>query len=231
VSAAPLVTATDLDVGRSAPLIRGVELALVPGECWFLLGRNGSGKSTLIATLLGLLPPLRGGFSMADAVSNRSGLGFVPQETGVGHSLPITAAEYVWMGLGETRRAQASARVQAALASMGVADLAHRDVSSLSFGQRRRVMVARALVRMPVLLVLDEPAASLDPDGSHRLAADLESLRRERGLCILHASHDLGLARAFATHIALVHDGVLTTQPAAAAFAGTLLRETLGGGR
>lgn len=230
MSAAPLVVATGLEVGRSSPLIRGVELALYPGECWFLLGRNGSGKSTLIATLLGLLPPLRGSFSMAQAVGNRSGLGFVPQESGVGHSLPITAAEYVWLGLGGTQHGQAAATVQAALAGMGVADLAHRDVRSLSLGQRRRVMVARALARMPVLLVLDEPAASLDPEGSHRLAADLEALRHERDLCILHASHDLALARAFATHIALVHDGVLIAQPAPAAFAGTLLRETLGGG-
>jgi ABC-type Mn2+/Zn2+ transport system ATPase subunit len=93
------------------------------------------------------------------------------------------------------------------------APVAAADVRRLSLGQRRRVMVARALARTPRLLVLDEPCASLDPEAALRLVADLERLRRTDGLAIVHVTHELGLARATATHVAEVADGRVTTGP------------------
>jgi len=227
---AALVDARAVAVGRGAPLLRAVSFELRPGECWFLLGRNGSGKSTLIHALLGLLPPLAGEIRRAAAIADRSGLGYVPQEQRFPASLPLTVREFVDLGLADRPlpRAERRARTAAALAAMHVADLAARNSSELSFGQRRRVLAARALARRPALLVLDEPTAGLDPFSSGQLARDLERQRAGAGLCMLHASHDLELARAFATHVALVADGGVRTGAAAAMFADPATGRVLG---
>ena len=95
---------------------------------------------------------------------------------------------------------------------------------TLSVGQRRRVMVARALARAPLLCVFDEPAANLDAVSASRLASDLASYRRERGWCLVQVAHDVALARRHATHIALVHGGRVATGAAAAMLDGEQLR-------
>ena len=94
-----LLRAVGLDVGRRTPVLRAVEWELREGQCWFLLGPNGAGKSTLLATLLGLLPPLRGTVQLSDVVRARRALGFVPQQDGSALTLPITAREFVALGL------------------------------------------------------------------------------------------------------------------------------------
>jgi ABC-type Mn2+/Zn2+ transport system ATPase subunit len=229
-AAAPLVAASGLAVGRGTPLLRAVALQLLPGQGWFLLGRNGAGKSTLIATLLGLLPPLAGSIHLAPAIADRSGVGYVPQEQRFPASLPMTVLEFVDLGLPPhlLSRRERRARADAALVAMHVADLRRRNAGELSLGQRRRVLVARALARRPQLLVLDEPTANLDPFGAGQLAADLERLRADDGLCLLHVCHDLDLARRRATHIALVADGAVRTGSAAAMFGDAALQRALG---
>ncbi|HEX5051346.1 MAG TPA: ATP-binding cassette domain-containing protein, partial [Planctomycetota bacterium] len=204
----PLIATEHLVVGRRQPLLRDVTLQLLPGQCWFLLGQNGAGKTTLIATLLGLLPPLQGRIEQAPSIADRSGIGFVPQEQRFQQSLPVTVTEFVSLGLSHhAGRHTRSARAAAALAAMQIAHLQHRNSAELSLGQRRRMLVARALARDPALLVLDEPTANLDPVGAGRLGADLEQLRASNGMCLLHASHDVELARRHATHVALVARG------------------------
>lgn len=201
-----LLRADSLDVGRRTPILRGVEWELRSGECWFLLGPNGAGKSTLLATLLGLLPPLGGRIGLAADVRSRRALGFVPQQDGSALTLPMTAQEFVELGLCDLpiARKEAASRALEALASMSMQGLAHRRLDQMSLGQRRRVLVARALARRRHLLVLDEPTANLDPETAEQLARDLDRLRVETGMCILHASHDLWLARRYATHVARI---------------------------
>lgn len=225
-----LIETQHLAVGRGTPLLRKVTLQLRPGECWFLLGRNGSGKSTLIHTLLGLLPPLAGTIRQAPAIADRSAVGYVPQEQRFPASLPLTVLEFVDLGLAgrAVRRDERRARTAAALGAMHVSDLAEHNSGQLSFGQRRRVLTARALARQPSLLVLDEPTAGLDAFSAGQLAHDLEQLREGRRLCMLHASHDLELARRYATHIALLADGEVRTGPAALVFADPTTRQVLG---
>ncbi|HLQ38787.1 MAG TPA: ATP-binding cassette domain-containing protein, partial [Planctomycetota bacterium] len=197
---------------------------------WFLLGPNGAGKTTLIATLLGLLPPLGGEVTRAPSIADRSGLGFVPQEQQFQVSLPLTVTEFVALGLQQhMTAAERGARTAAALQRMHIDILARRDVRALSMGQRRRALVARALARQPRLMVLDEPTANLDPHSAMTLGRDLEALRADDGLCLLHASHDLDLARRFATHVALVVGSTLHTGVAAAMFEAPLLARTLQG--
>jgi ABC-type Mn2+/Zn2+ transport system ATPase subunit len=229
-AAALRVAAVDLTVGRRVPLLRGVTLSIRAGEAWFLVGPNGSGKSTLLLTLLGLLPPLAGRVERSPEVADRSGLGFVPQETPWAAALPLTVAEFTALGLADLRLGGAERRawVAAALATMRIEDLARRNFGVLSFGQRRRVLVARALARRPRLLVLDEPTTNLDPAAARQLAADLERARLD-GVAMLHASHDLLLAREFATHVALVAAGEVLAGPAAAMLADPRLAAALGG--
>lgn len=207
-----VLRAEGLAVGRATTLLQDVDLALEPAQCWFVLGPNGAGKSTLLATLLGLLRPRGGRVAFGASVPSRRQLGYVPQQDGSALTLPVTVAEFVALGLcdlGLARHAM-RARVETALAAMGMAPNAHRRVAELSLGQRRRALVARALAREPKLLVLDEPTANLDPETAEQLAADLERTRREAGTCIVHASHDLRLAERFATHFAVVKDGRVT---------------------
>ncbi|MFO1077461.1 MAG: ATP-binding cassette domain-containing protein [Planctomycetota bacterium] len=228
----PLIAALGLVVGRRQPLMHDVTLSLQPGECWFLLGRNGAGKTTLIATLLGLLPPLGGAIRQAPGIADRSRIGYVPQEQRFQQSLPVTVTEFVSLGLAGRDRRERRRRATAALDAMLIPHLARRDASALSLGQRRRVLVARALARDPALLVLDEPTANLDPFGAGQLAADLETLRAQTGLGILHASHDVDLARRYATDVALVAGGTVHTGRAAGLLAAPATQAELGiGGR
>ncbi len=229
----PLLQVEGLVVGRGTPLLRGISWRIEPGQTWFLLGRNGSGKTTLLATLVGLLPALAGTLRRAAGIADRSRLGFVPQEHRMFPSLPATVAELVTLGLVGLRLdgAARTQRIAAALRCVGLEALAGSDWRLLSLGQRRRVLVARALAREPDLLLLDEPTANLDPRASRQLAQDLEALRQERRLAMLHASHDLELAREFATHVALVHGDRVLCGAAAGMLAAAELKVELIGGR
>ena len=223
-----LLEAERLDVGRRLPLLTGVTLTMKRGEGWFVLGRNGSGKTTLLATLLGLLRPLGGSVRLGREVADRRRLGYVPQEQRFDPTLPCTVAEFVEVALPDRcPRAEWRTCVAQALAAMQVERLAAESMRALSFGQRRRVIVARALARRPLLLLLDEPTANLDAHGAAMLVKDLERLRREQELCVVHVSHDLALARQFATHVALVDGGTVIAGPAAALFADRRLRGAL----
>lgn len=203
-----LLTTVDLAVGRRTRLLADVQLLFAPGQHWCVVGRNGGGKTTLLLTLLGLLPPLAGGVRWSPQLADRQRLGYVPQEQDATLALPCTVAEFVALGANTPRGAATRAAVAAALAALGIDDLASRDVRRLSLGQRRRVLVARALVRQPLLLALDEPAANLDDDAAARLADDLQRLCAA-GLCIVHVTHDLALAERTATHLARVVDGTV----------------------
>lgn len=230
-SAGPaLLGCRDLVCGHGRPVLRGVTLRVARGDAWYVLGPNGAGKSTLVATLLGLLPPLAGEVLPLSPLA-RAQLGYVPQEPRSELALPVQVGEWVGSALPDAiGRAEAGARIAVALQTMGCGALAASDLRRLSHGQRRRVFVARALVRSPRLLVLDEPGANLDRGSVLRLAADLEQLRRERSLAIVHVAHDLEVARRCATHVAIVAGGGVVAGPAAALLADPAVVATVDGG-
>jgi ABC-type Mn2+/Zn2+ transport system ATPase subunit len=226
---APLLGGHALACGHRTTVLAAVDLAIGRGEAWFVLGPNGAGKSTLVATLLGLLPP-RGGRVLPPAGGHLERIGYVPQDPRHDLPLPITVAEFVGSSVPDrVPRTLARAQTAAALANLGLAPLATRDLRRLSTGQRRRCLVARALARQPVLVVLDEPSANLDPATAQALAADLERLRAQDGTALLHVTHDLPLARRFATHLALVADGRVHGGPAAAMLQRPEVARALGG--
>lgn len=192
---------------RGQSVLDGISLVVQRGDFWFLLGPNGSGKSTFARAALGLVRPLRGRLRRTASVA------FVPQHCVLRPTLATSLGEYVSLGLASMRlsRRDALERTEWAIDAVGLAGRARSDLHRLSGGMRQRAMVARALVRHPELLVLDEPTSSLDPASQEALLGVLARLREETGLTMLFVCHDVAVAARHATHVALFHDGVVET--------------------
>ena len=180
------------------PAIEAVDLRVPVGEFVGLIGPNGAGKSTLLKAALGLVTPLRGevrvfGRPVEEA---RNKIAYMPQIEEMDWEFPVSVTDVVLMGrysrlrpFGRWSRDDRRA-AQEALERVGLGDLGGRQVGQLSGGQRRRVLVARAIARGGLLLLLDEPFAGLDAAVQHDLVAVLDELASE-GHSILIATHDL----------------------------------------
>jgi ABC-type Mn2+/Zn2+ transport system ATPase subunit len=200
------------------PAIQDVTFTVMAGERTAVIGPNGAGKSTLIKTIMGLLQPQAGTVRVND--DNRYALGYVPQNEGVDWDFPVTVREVVLMGrtrhIGWLRRADRDqwAAVDTALARVGMADLADRQIGELSGGQRRRVFIARALAQEARILLLDEPFSGVDASAQASLMDVLDSLNQD-GITISLCTHDLGLAFSrFDKVIALHRDLIAYGKPA-----------------
>lgn len=196
------------------PLLRNINLTVGAGEFWFLLGNNGQGKSTFVHALLGLRPPL-GGEIVRTAQAGVARTGFVPQRCEWSAALSTTVREFVRLGLVGLRLAAADAdgRVARALRQVGLAEQSRCRYGEISGGQRQRALVARALVRQPALLILDEPTNSLDYAVEASLLDLLSACRREEGMTVVLVSHDVPMAARCATHVALFARGEVRAGP------------------
>lgn len=203
-SSARPVSVDDVSVVLGSSLIlHGVDLEVDAGESVALLGANGSGKSTLVKTVLGLIEPAAGTARLFGQPTTQRRrvpwrrIGYVPQRVGAGSGVPATALEVVRSGLLSPGRPFADRgrgardRAMAALDAVGLADRADDHVQVFSGGQSQRVLIARALVRDPELLVLDEPLAGIDRASREALAAILTGLRAQ-GLTLLTVLHEMG---------------------------------------
>ncbi|HEY9039731.1 MAG TPA: metal ABC transporter ATP-binding protein [Roseovarius sp.] len=179
----PLVTTTGLSVRHGRTLVlENVDFSIAPGEIVTIVGPNGSGKSTLLRAILGGVQPTSG------SVTRRTGLrlGYVPQRLVLDATLPMTVTRF----LGLPHRV-APAVAKAALARAGVPGIEARQMADLSGGQFQRVLLARALIARPQLLILDEATAGLDQPGAASFYRQIEQVRSETGCAILMVSHDL----------------------------------------
>lgn len=178
-----LIEARGLGIRRGAQVIlRDVDFRIDAGEIVTVLGPNGSGKSTLIRALIGLERLTTGN------VSRQAGLriGYVPQRLHVDAALPMTVRRFLSL---PRRVSDAAAAV--ALGQTGVTGLEQRQIAALSGGQLQRVLLARALLARPDILILDEPTQSLDQPGEAAFYLLLEAVRSETGAAVLMVSHDL----------------------------------------
>jgi len=159
-----------------------VDLAVAPGEIVTIVGPNGSGKTTLLRLLIGALTPDSGTVTRAPGLR----LGYVPQTLALDPSLPMTVDRFLALPKRPGKAALAEARARAGLSESGTKPLA-----SLSGGQFQRVLLARALLNDPQLLILDEPTKGLDQPGSAQFYETIDGLRRELGIGVLMVSHEL----------------------------------------
>ncbi len=200
------------------PVLTDFSFEIARGEFLGVLGKNGAGKSTLARLLLGLLEPQRGRVTIDGRVVGGYRrrefarlVAAVTQEEPL--DFPFTALEVVLMGriarlgpLGFERRGDVDAAL-AAMDATDVAPLADRPLYALSSGERKRVLLARALAQDPQVLVLDEPAAALDIQ--HQLAIfELLAERHRRGLTVVVVVHDLNLAAAYCRRLLLLRPGL-----------------------
>ena len=164
-----------------------IDLAVRPSEVVSLIGPNGAGKTTLIRVLLGLLPPAEG------SVRRRAGLvvGYLPQRVAVDAVLPLTVRRLLSLTRPVPEREAARALEEA-----GAAYLMDRSVHALSGGEMQRVLLARALLRDPGLLVLDEPIQNVDVTGQLEMYGIISRIREGRGCGILMVTHDLHVVMA-----------------------------------
>jgi iron complex transport system ATP-binding protein len=220
-------------------VLRDLSLDVPAGSITALLGPNGSGKTTLLWLMLGLLEPGAGTIHVAgrprEHYSRRDlsrQVGLVPQDEPVAFDLSVL--EFVllgrapYLGLLELPSEADRGLARDALATIGLAALAHRAVPSLSGGERQLATIARALVQQSQILLSDEPTAHLDLANTRRVLAVMRELGRE-GRTLVFTTHDPNLAAAIADHVVLLRDGrILAAAPTAAAMTAESLSATYG---
>ncbi|RMH52608.1 MAG: metal ABC transporter ATP-binding protein [Zetaproteobacteria bacterium] len=217
-SATPVLEVVDLGFGpAAAPVLEAISFALPAGHFMGIVGPNGAGKSTLMRLLIGALTPACGAIRFfglpMDAAHRRRILrrvAFVHQLQEHRPTLPITVEEVVAMGHPDHsrpwwRRASAGGAIAAALARVGLEGFARRDYRFLSGGQRQRVRLARALLRDPRVLLLDEPSAALDTPAQEQLYRLLRSLCDEAGKTVVMVEHDIAAISSFVDSVACLN--------------------------
>ncbi|MEU6085552.1 metal ABC transporter ATP-binding protein [Streptomyces sp. NPDC047085] len=197
------------------PVLRGIDLTVGRGEVVALLGANGSGKSTAVRAVIGQVP-VSGGTIELFGTPRRSfrdwaRVGYVPQRTTAAAGVPTTVTEIVSSGrlsrtrFGRFRRADREA-VHRALELVGMADRAKDSVTALSGGQHQRVLIARALVAEPELLIMDEPMAGVDLASQEVLARTLRE-QVAAGTTVLLVLHELGPLEPLIDRAVVLRDG------------------------
>lgn len=184
----PLVSVRGLKVAYGQrPVLEGIDLDLRPGEIVTLIGPNGAGKTTLVKTVLGLVRPTAG------EIRRRAGItvGYMPQRLSVDQTLPLTVARFLSLWTRAPRPA-----IVSVLDEVGAPSAIDRAIHTLSGGELQRVLLARALLREPDLLVLDEPVQAVDVHGQIEVFDLIARIRSRRGCGVLLVSHDLHLVMA-----------------------------------
>ncbi|MDH3469375.1 MAG: zinc ABC transporter ATP-binding protein ZnuC [Gammaproteobacteria bacterium] len=171
----------------TAVVLDRVDLTIGRGEIVTLIGPNGSGKSTLVRAALGLVPLAAGAVDTASSIR----IGYVPQHFSVDSTLPITVGRFLQLGVSAT-----DADCLQALTTVRAARIQDAPLHRISGGEIKRALLARALLRKPDLLVLDEPSAGVDVTGQAELYDLIVKIRDQQNCGVLLVSHDLHLVMA-----------------------------------
>lgn len=193
------------------PVLQNIEFSVEQGEFLGIVGPNAGGKSTLLKLMLGLIKPQTGTVTVLGKkpTQQRTQIGYVPQYPGFARDFPITVEQAVLLGrLGAARQfgrynAADYAAAQQALAELDAQDLAQRPISALSGGQLQRILLARALVSDPKILILDEPTANIDMRIENDIFDHLRELNKR--LTILVVSHDIAFISDYVSRVACLN--------------------------
>ncbi|HSV30772.1 MAG TPA: metal ABC transporter ATP-binding protein [Atribacteraceae bacterium] len=196
-------------------ILTDISLTVEQGDFLALIGPNGSGKTTLLKIILGLLPPRQGkvlvfGKKPSQLNSRRSQIGYVPQNNSVDFRFPINVYDFILTGrfalIGPGKRPSSEDRkaVERTLEVVALESLQRMQIGKISGGQRQKMLIARALVHDPKILILDEPTTAVDLKSSETFYELLKKLR-QWGMSILMVSHDVGVVARYADRIACIN--------------------------
>lgn len=212
-----------------------VTLVIPAGARCAIIGPNGGGKTTLLRALLGLIRPTSGHVEVLGLQPGAlpfGDIGYIPQLKTLDRTFPARVEELVSTGL--TGRwpwrmsASMRARCAEALERVGAAHLARRQVRALSGGELQRVFLARALIRRPRLILLDEPATGMDSRGETDMYRLIEQYRSEAECTVLMITHDWGAAQYHATHVLVIDRRVVGFGTPEATLTDLVLRSAFG---
>jgi manganese/zinc/iron transport system ATP- binding protein len=218
------------------PVLWDVDLDVPEGTLVGIIGPNGAGKSTLIKAVLDLMPRASGDVMIYGKPykEQSSRVAYVPQRESVDWDFPVDALDVVTMGryarIGWCRPVTRSHREHAreALARVGMADYAHRQISQLSGGQQQRVFLARALAQEADIYFMDEPFAGVDA-ATEKVIVDMLRTLRSAGKTVLAVHHDLQTVPEYFDHVIMLNMRVVAAGPTAEVFTRENLHKTYGG--
>lgn len=204
----PIIIAENVELGygEEPSLLSGVNFKLFPNEFVGITGPNGAGKTTFIRALLGLISPRSGSiryFSKEGRAVKEISIDYMPQQNQLDREFPISVEEVVLSGLFGRKTLRATSEMRAlakeALEAVGMTKFANRAIGHLSGGQLQRVLLARAFVSKPMLLVLDEPSTYVDREFEASMLSLLPSLQKESAIVMV--SHNEVHLRALASRV------------------------------
>lgn len=187
-------------------IVTDIDFRINVGDYLCIVGENGSGKSTLMKVLLGLKSPFSGKIIFGDGLDKKN-LGYLPQQTDVQRDFPASVKEIVLSGCISSNgirpffTKELKKKADENMRKLGIYQLRNRCYRELSGGQQQRVLLARALCAAEKLLILDEPAAGLDPVVTNEMYSIINSLNKDDNMTIIMVSHDINQAVKNATHI------------------------------
>ncbi len=202
-----LISCQDVSLGYEGKVIlQDVDFKLEGGEYLCIVGENGAGKSTLIKGILRLKKPMSGTIETGDGLRNTE-IGYMPQQTAAQKDFPASVYEVVISGrlnslgtrlfFGRNDKKD----VMDKLRLMGIEHLKNKSFHDLSGGQKQRVLLARAMCATKKVILLDEPAAGLDPVATQELYELINKINKEMGITVIMVSHDMEATLKYATHI------------------------------
>lgn len=209
----PIIEVKNLSV-RYGPTeaLQDISCSIEKGDFVGLVGPNGGGKTTLAKVILGLLPVASGRISLfkkkIDAFNDFKKIGYLPQKhTGINSLFPASAEEVVLLGILSAKTWPKRInkdnwhKVDSLLKNLGISNLKGKLISELSGGQQQKVMLARALVSAPEILILDEPSTALDPNSREQFFALLKELNSQKQTTIILITHDTGYIGQYANKL------------------------------
>ena len=198
-----------------------VSLRVEPSEIVTIVGPNGSGKTSLLRAIIGAIKPLQGRVLQASSLK----IGYVPQKLHIDETLPITVSRFLKLPGGVT-----AADIDYALTQAGVPELEKAQLSQLSGGQFQRVLLARALIAKPDLLLLDEATQGLDQRGSASFYQQIETVRQNTGCAVLMISHELHVVMSASDRVICLNGHVCCEGTPDVVSAAPAYRELFGSG-
>ncbi|MEM7362071.1 MAG: metal ABC transporter ATP-binding protein [Bacteroidota bacterium] len=232
----PILEVHDLVVAyRHKPVLWNVDLTFPRGKLIGILGPNGAGKSTLLKAILGMVPSNSGWVKFWGETFDlhRKRVSYVPQRESVDWDFPISVKEVVMMGryphMGFWKRPKAAdkARVDEALAQVGLSSFADRQISALSGGQQQRVFLARALAQEADLYIMDEPLSALDAT-TEQTILEVFTQMTNAGKTIIVVHHDLQTTQAYFEWLVLLNMCVVAAGPTKKILTQELLQKAYG---